>query len=43
MSYYDFMAHKAETQNIIDKHAKDFDYNTASEYLKKAGGRCSSQ
>ena len=38
MSYYDFMAHKPETQNIIDKHAKDFDCNTASEYLKKAGG-----
>lgn len=38
MSFYDFMAHKAETQNIIDKHCKDFDYNTAQSFLKKAGG-----
>ena len=38
MSFYDFMGHRAETQNIIDKHCKDFDYNTASAFLKKAGG-----
>ena len=38
MSFYDFMGHKAETQNIIDKHCKDFDCNTAAEYLKKKGG-----
>lgn len=38
MSFYDFMAHKAPTQKIIDAHSKDFNYNTAKDYLKKCGG-----
>ena len=38
MGFYDFMGHKPETQKIIDAHSKDFNYNTAKDYLKKCGG-----
>lgn len=33
-----FKAHKAETQKIIEAHKKDFNYNTAKDYLAKKGG-----
>lgn len=36
--YSDFYPHKPETQSIINAHAKDFDYNTVNEFLKKKGG-----
>lgn len=37
MSFPDFMKHKEATQKIIDKHAYDFTYNNAKEYLSKVG------
>lgn len=38
MSFSDFMKHTAATQKIIDAHANDFNYDTATAYLKKVGG-----
>ena len=38
MSFKDFKAHKADTQEIIDAHSNDFTYPTAKSYLEKKGG-----
>lgn len=42
MSYYDFMAHKSATQNIIDQHAKDYTYPNkpanVRAYIRSLGG-----
>lgn len=42
MSFYDFMGHKAETQNIIDQHSKDFTYpnkpKDVKAYIRSLGG-----